>query len=97
MGYQINYGPKDKAIQRRKPPQLTIPIAALVLFVLMITARNVWPEEADRFRRVFLPWSEDDVQAAISECVENVRAGERVGDSITALCMEILNETGLSE
>lgn len=97
MGYQIYYGPKDKAIQKRKPPRLTIPIAALVLLVLTITARNVWPEEADRLRKIFLPWSEEDVQAAISACVENVRAGEHVGDSITALCMEILNETGFSE
>lgn len=97
MGYQIYYGPKDNAIQKKKSFRLAIPITALALFVLTLTARNVWPEETDRFRRIFLPWSEDDVQAAISECVENVRAGKRVSDSITALCMEILNETDLPE
>ncbi len=89
MSYKISYGPTSKDTGRTVRGRL--PMIALMLFLLSVAARSFWPAEMERLAQMLFPWSQESVQEAASVYIEQIKAGQSVGDSITALCKEILN------
>lgn len=91
MGYIIVYegaDPAEISVSRRRSrlPELT------VLFVLafLLLTRLFWPAGREKIRDILLPGDPNITQQAVSVLVDDLRAGEPVGEAVRAFCGEIL-------
>lgn len=87
MGYRIVYGedPFPKPPQHRSRLRLLTAAFALAFVVLV---RLFWPEGTAILQRTLLPGEE----AAFVQLTEDIRAGEPVGDAVTAFCRSVVEE-----
>lgn len=91
MGYMIAYdgsdtGKKYTVCRRSRLPELTF---GFFLAFLLLT-RLFWPAGAAQLRQFLLPGDPDVTQQAVTVLVQDLRAGEPVGDAVKAFCSEIL-------
>lgn len=98
MGYRIEYGqtmtrtPTTGAcIQRRKKFALW-----LVPFCLIAVVTLLWGR-VDEIRDLLIPGNTAVTEVAISQFVNDLRAGQDFGDAITAFCREIIENANISE
>ena len=85
MGYRIVYG--EEPTVRRKSRLGLWTAAFLLVFVGFV--RLTWPEGTEQLRTVLEP--RGDTAAAFSEMVENVSAGQGMGEAVTAFCRSVVS------
>lgn len=91
MGYRIQYDPeqnkkypsKVRAIKQKYLLLTAVMIAGFVLGVLGIKNSNA-------LKRMLLPGDPQVTESAFNAMVTDIRAGESVGDAVTAFCLEIM-------
>ena len=94
MSYRIVYGPKPAKPQEKRSSHLRI-LTAVFLLLFAVGVRMVWPEGREVLRNWLLPGSPGVTEAALGEMVEDLRAGEPVGESLTAFCRQVIHgQTG---
>ena len=74
-----------------------MPLAVIGCGLAVFFAWRIWPEETKRLHQALFPWSQETVQEAFAGFREGIKAGEPFSDAITAFCVEILDETNLTE
>ena len=85
MGYRIVYG--EEPIQRKKSSLGLWTAIFMLLFVTVV--RLIWPTGTEQLRLILEPKGET-VQA-FSEMVENVGAGQGMGEAVTAFCRSVVS------
>ena len=85
MGYRIVYG--EEPTLRRKSRLGLWTAAFLLIFVTAV--RLAWPEGAERLCTVLEPVGE--MVEAFSRMVENVGAGQGMGEAVTAFCRSVVS------
>ena len=85
MGYKIVYG-EEPALRRKS--RLGLWTAAFLL-VFVAFVRLTWPEGAEQLRTVLEPVGE--MVEAFSRMVENVGAGQGMGEAVTAFCRSVVS------
>lgn len=90
MSYKISYGStkENKGFSFR----LRKPILAAVAVLIAIGIRIVYPNETKQITQALFPLTGASSQAALEVFSESIRAGESLGDAVTAFCQEIINE-----
>lgn len=84
------YGPEPVPESERYTERLRIMTAGFALtFVILV--RLLWPQGTLLLRRVFLPGS-DVTTAALTQMAADIRAGENVGEAVTAFCRTVVAE-----
>ena len=87
MGYRIVYGEDPFAETGKRKSHLRSMTAGFALaFVILV--RLFWPQGSDVLRTVLLPRE----SAAFVQLTEALRAGEPLGDAVTAFCQRIVEE-----
>ena len=85
MGYRIVYG-EEPTLGRKS--RLSLWTAAFLL-VFVAFVRLTWPEGAEQLRTVLKPSGE--TVEAFSRMVENVGAGQRMEEAVTAFCRSVVS------
>lgn len=90
MSYQISYGmiPQETA---RRPRRWWYGAAGIVL-ALAVIARIFYPAETKQLTDALFPLTSESAQEALAVFKQNIRAGESLGDAVTAFCMEIIDD-----
>lgn len=97
MAYRVIYGPMPKVSGRGSCDSFRLrALTAACLLVFSMGVRQFWPEGRDRLRQVLLPGEETLTEAAFQDMMGDIRAGETLGDALTAFCREIV-ENGIPE
>lgn len=87
MGYRIVYGEDPfKELPVRKSRLRLMTAGFALAFVVLV--RCCWPQGADLLRQALIPRE----SAAFQQLTEEIRAGEPVGDAVTAFCRSIVEE-----
>lgn len=91
MGYVIRYGTEEPVTKAPKiyGTRLSVMTAGFFLMFLML-AKLFWPAGSDKVREFLLPGDAEATGRAVTVLVEDLRAGEPVGDAVKAFCGEIL-------
>ena len=94
MAYSIQYDPelKDKYPNKRKKSTAKEYVLALLLFVA-IAFMMITTDIRTLLKGLVLPGDPERTEAALVTFTNNVQKGEGVRESLTAFCMELLNET----
>ncbi|MBQ8237774.1 MAG: hypothetical protein IJZ39_06490 [Oscillospiraceae bacterium] len=87
MGYRIVYGKDAFAETGERKSHLRAMTAGFAL-ALVVLVRIFWPEGTAVLRDVLLPGQ----STAFSQLTEDLRAGEPIGDAVTAFCRSIVEE-----
>ena len=93
MAYKISYGIMPNSKKKHHPIRAFTAISAVVL---ALTLRFLCSEEIGRITDVLFPLTSASSQAAFETFSQKMRAGESFGDSVTAFCLEILNDSDIS-
>lgn len=88
MGYRIVYGGEPPTGRKSRLRLWT----AVCLLVFVTAVRLAWPEGTEQLRQVLVPGEE--TAAAFSEMVENVGAGQGMGEALTAFCRTVVESSG---
>lgn len=96
MSYKISYGETAKMKMRKPNIRFVVPVAAVLAAALGVTARLCWPDETKQLIEALFPLTSDSSQQALKSFSENIRAGEPIGDAVTAFCREIIYESEIS-
>ena len=83
MGYSIQYSPQTNhkfPVKTKKKVSVPWLLTGAALLALLLGG---W--------KLLLPGDPDTTRAALSQLAEDVRAGEPVGDAVTAFCREIID------
>ncbi len=93
MGYKIVY---DQSKQNESWDRWLRWIVTIVLLCLAITNGIYYCSgNLTDLREKLMPWTQPEIQSALSGLQEEIRAGEPLGESVAAFCREILD--GASE
>ena len=92
MSYKISYGQPPGTAKQRANIRI-LPIMAGIMLALAIFARICYPAETKQLTEALLPLTSASSQEALEVFTQNIKAGESLGDAVTAFCLEILNET----
>lgn len=84
MGYRIVYG-EEPPVQRPRS-RLRLLTAAFGLAFLVLVG-SFWPGGRALLRQVLLPGAGE---AALQQMAEQIRAGEPVGEAVTAFCRDVV-------
>ena len=85
MGYKIVYGEEPS-----RPRKSRLGIWTAVFLLIFVTAvRLTWPAGAEQLRTVLKPSGE--TVEAFSQMVENVGAGQGMGEAVTAFCRSVVS------
>lgn len=84
MGYRIVYG-EDPFVKKNKSHLRAWTAGFALAFVILV--RTFWPQGTAVLVQVLLPRSN-----GIEQLTEQIRAGEPVGDAVTAFCRELVEE-----
>lgn len=87
MGYRIVYGQGAFPEKNRRKSWLRLMTAGFALAFVILT-RCCWPRGTEILREVLLPRE----NAAFQRLTEDIRAGEPMGDAVTAFCRQIVEE-----
>lgn len=84
MGYRVIYG--EDPFQKKEKRHLPAMTAGFALaFVILV--RCFWPQGTAVLREVLLPQAN-----GMEQLTEQIRAGEPVGDAVTAFCRGLVEE-----
>ena len=88
MAYKIDYISvgKRQYLTNRKTPQWLLPTAVILSLSAAFLAITVQYGSTDWL----LPGDPAVTKAALTELIENLKAGEQFGDAITAFCREVI-------
>lgn len=91
MGYQITYS--DGSIQKKTTRRRRIKWKPVLLSVTAMVLTSVLAVPSGRMwvRDLLLPGDEEVTAAALHGLVEDLNAGEPLGDAVEAFCREIIN------
>lgn len=97
MGYTVRYLPttSKKASQKRK--HLTIPVGLAIILLLSMFINHTWPDETERLRQALFPWHQQSFQEAFTGLQNDLNEGVTVVDAITTFCLDIIEESQLSQ
>lgn len=89
MSYRVEYNPEKNKIYpitaTKKTKWLHIVLTTMVaLFILQKLDIN------QKGKYLLLPGDPEITSSAFSAMVENIRGGDRIGDAVTAFCLEII-------
>lgn len=84
MGYRIVYG-EDPFVKKSKSHLRAWTAGFALAFVILV--RTFWPQGTAVLAQVLLPRSN-----GIEQLTAQIRAGEPVGDVVTAFCRELVEE-----
>ena len=97
MSYRIVYGPMPPVREARRSGPLRFQVlTALFLLLFVLLVRQAWPEGTQTLRRFLIPGEPTVTEEAFSGMIGEIRAGEPVGDAVTAFCRQIM-EHGIRE
>ena len=86
MGYRIVYGDE---IPTGRPSRLGL-WTAVFLLVFVTAVRLTWPQGAENLRLVLEPRAQ--TMEAFSRMVEDVGAGQGMGEAVTAFCRTMVTD-----
>ena len=92
MSYKISYGQPPGTAKQRANTRI-LPIMAGIMLAFAIFARICYPEETKQLTAALFPLTSASSQEALEVFTQNIKAGESLGDAVTAFCLEILDET----
>ena len=89
MAYKIDYIPvgKRQYPTSRKVAQWLLPTAVILSLAAVFLAVTVQYGSTDWL----LPGDPAVTKAALTELIENLKAGEQFGDAVTAFCREVIH------
>lgn len=91
MGYRIVYDRNPKYDDRTTFHWGKFQTAAAgFLAVFFLLTGTFWPEGKAMLQRILIPGDAEVTIAAFSSMVEQIQAGEPIGDAVTAFCGEII-------
>ncbi len=98
MGYKIAYdsGMATRTCFEEKRLSFAAMTAAFLLLFGVLTY-CFWPAGADKLRKMLIPGDPEVTTKAVSEMVEDLRAGESMDDAVVTFCREIFREAGYSD
>ena len=89
MGYRVVYG--EDPFEQPKPGKGRLGLMTAGCFLAFVVGvRCFWPQGAETLGRICLP-SEGTV-AAFSQMTADLKAGEPLGDAVTAFCRTIVED-----
>ena len=94
MSYKISYG-KDSE-KSKKTGKIWRPAIAVLVITLVIMARIIYPEDTKQLTEALFPLTSESAQTALEVFTKNIKAGESFNDSVTAFCLEIIDEANIS-
>lgn len=98
MAYRIQYNPE----QNKKYPIMLasavrkrwlVGAAITAVLLLGLAVQN----EGEFLKSWLLPGDPEVTEAAFSAMVEDIRAGESLGDAVTAFCLEIMDHAQIKQ
>lgn len=93
MGYRIQYDPKmNRKFQARASHTTRKGWSAAIILILafVLVVGFVGMDGGSKLKSWLLPGDAEVTEAALSEMMDNIRAGESFSDAVTAFCMEII-------
>ena len=96
MSYKISYGSSAEKRTAKQGSQRWLAGVAVLVIILAGIARYYYPEETKQLSEALFPLTSESSQRALKAFSENIRAGESVGDAVTAFCQEIIHESDVS-
>ena len=91
MGYKIVYGDGPQVRQEKNNISNRLRILTAACFLAFcILVRLFWPEGLVMLRDVMLPVEETVTELAFENMLSDLRAGEPMGDALTAFCREVI-------
>lgn len=90
MGYRIVYG-EDPFVGESAPKSRLRPLTAAFALAFVILVRCTWPQGSQILRQLLLPQT-DGTGAAFQQMAQEIRAGEPVGEAVTAFCRGIVED-----
>jgi len=97
MSYSIHYHPELEKKEKERLFCLQIPIAAAMVILSAYAITWILPIETARLRECLMPWTQEKTHAALVSFQEDLRQGDSCQEALTAFCMEILDETDMSQ
>ena len=90
MGYRIQYDPeKNKMFPIKRNAAARRWLAGVAAASILLFGVIEW-RQGTFLKHLLLPGDPGVTEAALSAMVEDIRAGESVGDALTTFCLEIL-------
>lgn len=77
--------------KKRGPLRLQF-LTTVFLLLFTLAVRQFWPEGTRMLREFLIPGEPTVTQAAFSEMVTEIQAGEPLGDAVTAFCRQIVED-----
>lgn len=98
MGYRIEYNPElnskyPRKVHTGKGKILLLSAAMLSGIILGFIGIN----NSTALKNWLLPGNPQVTEAAFSAMIADIRAGEQVGDAITAFCLEIMENAKMAK
>ena len=97
MSYRIEYESKpDRKKEKTSHFGLIGVTIVITVWFLAFSWNMFWflPEQAQKFREVFFPWSSAEVQTAVSNLKDDVRSGLSFQEAAQTFCLDLLNDDG---
>ncbi len=92
VGYRIVYG-AEPVIQKKSSGTVRIRVLVALSFLAFAwTVRLLWPEGRAVLAMHLLPGDQTLAETAFLNLLEHLKHGERMVDSLTVFCREILHE-----
>lgn len=87
MGYRIVYG-EDPFIERKERKSYLRAMTAGFALAFVVLVRCCWPQGTELLRQALLPGDYE----AFQQMTTDIRAGEPIGDAVTAFCQQIVED-----
>lgn len=87
MGYRIIYAQEPLAPEKPRGTKLKMMTAAFAL-ALVVLVRLFWPQGTQMLQNALLPGD----HSHLDQLTRDIRAGEPVGEAVTAFCQSIIEE-----
>ena len=98
MAYSIDYNAGEIKKVEFKPLRKRVKRKILTFVAIAFTVIGITQAVgSDAVKEFLLPGDPAVTEAALTGMIEDIRAGESVGDAITAFCREILDSAGIYE
>lgn len=96
MSYRIVYGEEPMHWQKKNRTGRIVAYTAICLILFLTLTWKFWPAGAEVLQEVLLPGDAELTRQALTNMVENLRAGEAIGDAVSVFCQEIVDGAQLS-
>ena len=92
MSYRIQYHSEPVKAQKKGRCDMEISAVTLLILITALMVSLLMPVQLERLRETLFPWTQEQVHEALERFQDHVASGAPLGDSITAFCVEIMDD-----